>query len=394
MKSKILHFVLINICFISFSCISDKYKETSVVPKKSTYLAASQTIEDIEVDFSNGSNDNFIMTFAMSGSLTDTSVAVVLSSDKNVAKIKHTTNGSRNLLISYYAKGQLVSKDSVIITTSGATGTTYTGNILYLRDYVPYICKSNGTSSKSLNTNLYLNSACFDMNAQNLLYVSGSYLYNFEIDNKTSSYNYVGTTTNIFTNKTGNICVNNNSNTYLKVYNSDFSSFTTNFYPYFTGSTCKDKYLNIYNSSTNYECASISSSSSYYYGYTYNHYVDYTLNGYTTTVASKSSSYSYYNLSNVKISPNSKYVSYIEYDGSYYYLKVYNISSKSTTTVYTNYYYGISGYSFSPDGTKIVLSAYNSSNSSDDLYVVNSTGGTATNITNTSSYDENSPDWK
>ncbi len=390
MKSKILHFVYINLCFIAFSCISDKYKETSVVPKKSSYSAATQTIEDVVIDFTNGSNEKYIMTFAMSGSQSDTSVAMILSTDKNIAKIKHTTNGSRNLVICYYAKGQIVSKDSVEITTSGAKGVSYIGYIFYLRNQVPYSCLSDGSNSKPLGLYSYFDLACFDKNAQKILYQYGNNVFSYDIDNKliksvstASSYN------KLYTNKTGNVCVDGPSYNYLYVFDSELKTYIGTFSPYYSSVYLEDKYLNIYNSPTDYECATISSS----YSYNYYFYIDYTLNGTKINIASKSFSSRFYGFSSVKISPNSKYVSYIEYDGSNYLLKLYNISLKSTTTVFSSY--NLFGqYCFNSDGTQIVLSAYNSSNSSNDLYVVNSTGGTATNITNSSNFDETSVDWK
>ncbi len=397
MKNKILHFVIINICFIAFSCISDKYKETSVVPQKSSYSAASQTIEDIVVDFSNGSNDKYIMQFALSGSQSDTSVAIILSTNNNVAKIKHTTNGSRNLVISYYAKGQLVSKDSVEITTSGSSGgtsgTSYAGNIFYLKENVPYVCKSNGTGVYKLSNYLSLSVACLDNTAKKILYPSGNYSYIFDIASQSNSSLYTATSVNnINVNKNGYICLDYSTNSFVKVYNSDFSSFITTFYPSYTGSYMVDKYLNSYTSSTSNEYACISytfNSYSYYYYY----YLQYTKNNSTSTIATKTYSSSSPNLKKVCISPNSKYLSYVEYDGSYYYLKVYDLNSTSTTTVFTSSY-GIDSYSFNTDGSKIVVSAYNYNQSSNDLFVINSTGGTSTNISNSYNIDETSVDWK
>ena len=395
MKSKILHFVYINLCFIAFSCISDKYKETSVVPKKSSYSAATQTIEDVVIDFTNGSNEKYIMTFAMSGSQSDTSVAMILSTDKNIAKIKHTTNGSRNLVICYYAKGQIVSKDSVEITTIGGVGKSYTGNILYLRNNIPYICKSNGTNQTSLLTNLNLTSACFDVYAQNILYKNGSYIYQFNLENKTLSSFYVGSFSKIYTNKSNYIGADNSNSLSGGLYDNDLN-FVTSVTHYSIGSTVVDKYINQF-SNNRFETAIISYSTIYdnfTSSYKYNYYLEYeVLMGNKKTIYNPIFNLSYKNLGKVKISPDSKYVSFVEYDGSYYYLKVYNLFTNSLSTLATSSY-SIDSYMFSQDASQLVFSTYNSSNSSNDLYVVNSTGGANTNITNSYIINETSVDWK
>ena len=104
-----------------------------------------------------------------------------------------------------------------------------------------------------------------------------------------------------------------------------------------------------------------------------------------------------------QISNNGKTIAWIEEYGYYYYynndsftIKTYNIETNNTTTLYTSSS-EISQLAFSPDDSQICFSAKLNSYSSayHDLYLISSssTTSTPTNITNSSSIDEEYFDW-